>query len=523
MRGRPRSLFNALVALLVVGVVFAGCSSKSSKNGGTPRRGGTLDVSIRDLGSLDPAKASGPGALLVVSQVFDSLTSIDPTSNAVAPAAAASWTTSADGLTWRFTLKQATFQNGKKVTARDFKFAFDRVVQKSLKSGIAYELGPVTGFAAARIAGEAKTLSGVTAPRDDTLVIHVDRPYYELPYNLADPGLAPIIAGTTKGLDTSPVGNGPFKVVNATAESQAILARYDGYTGQAAYLDGVKFHVVSNNDDAWRAYQSGQTDITDVPAAQAAGAKGADQRGFTPSWATLSFGPNLKLAKYKDANVRLAISMAIDRQAIAMQIYGGTRDPATGLVPRGVRGFVPDLCGDSCGFHQDRARTLLQAKFKSSFPSITIDLLSDETSRLVAQEIAKDLRAVGFKTKLHAHDPAGYLTLLQKHGQDFAELGWVSNVPSPDGFLAQQLLGHSANNQTAFALAAFDAEIARARNAKDDTTRLADYQGAERHALSVMPLIPIVFYRNKEAVASRVHGFQLDGAGIFDASKIWLS
>jgi oligopeptide transport system substrate-binding protein len=524
VRGRPRSLLYGSVGLAVV-VGLASCTSKPAQPA-TPHAGGTLDVSIRDLGSLDPARAAGRGALLVVSQIFDSLTSIDPVTGLVKPAAASSWTTSSDGLTWKFTLASATFQNGRPVRASDFKFAFDRVTQKSMRSEIAYELEPVTGFRAARVAGTAKTLAGVSAPSATVLMIKLDRPFYELPYNLADPGLAPIPAAvygrSTAGLNASPVGNGPFKVVNATVESQATLARYDGYNGTKAYLDGIKFHVVSNVDDAWRAFQAHQTDITDVPASQVAGGKGFDQRGFTPVWATLSFGPNLKLAKYQDVNVRIAMSLAIDRSAIATQVFGSTKDAATGLVPRGVRGYVPDAC-KTCNFDQGRARTLLNTKFKGAMPSITIDHLGDQASRLAAQAIAKDLSAVGFHTSLRAHAAAEYLTLLQKDGQDFAELGWVQNVPSPDGFLAQQLLTGSVNNQTGFHDGTFDADIANARKEKDEATRLGDYAGAERRALDLMPLIPIVFYRNREAVASRVLGFRLDGAGIFDASTIWLA
>jgi oligopeptide transport system substrate-binding protein len=156
-------------------------------------------------------------------------------------------------------------------------------------------------------------------------------------------------------------------------------------------------------------------------------------------------------------------------------------------------------------------------------PSITIDHLGDQTSRLVAQAIAKDLSAVGFHTSLTAYGSDEYLSLLKKGGQDFAELGWVQNVPSPDGFLAQQLLSGSTNNQTHFSWGRFDTAIAKARGEKDESTRLADYADAERTSFFFMPLIPIVFYRNREAVASRVQGFRLDGAGIFDASTIWLA
>ncbi len=481
-------------------------------------------MSIRDLGTLDPALASGRGALLVVSQLFDSLTAIDGTTGLVKPAAASSWTTSADGKTWTFTLAAATYQNGDPVRARDFKFAFDRIAQKALHSEIAYELQPITGYAPVAVTAKAKSLSGVSAPNDSTLVIKLDKPFFELPYNLADPGFAPIdvnvYGGSTAGLKTTPVGNGPFKVQSATAESQATLARYDAYYGTKPYLDGIAFHVTSIGD-GWSAFQSGKTDITDVPSNQVASGS-FDQQGFTPIWATLSFGPNLKLPKYQDVNVRIAMSLAIDRAAIATQVFKSTKDAATGLLPE-MRGYVQDAC-TNCTYNPDRARALLAAKFKSGpRPSISIDYLGDPTSRAVAQAIASNLNAVGFHASLRAHGANEYTKLLKSRGQDFAELGWTQNVPSPDGFLAQQLLSGSVNNPLGFRNAGFDAEIAGARAKKDETERLAAYAGAETRVFKLMPIIPIVFYRNREAVASRVSGFTLDGAGIFDASKIWLS
>jgi oligopeptide transport system substrate-binding protein len=231
----------------------------------------------------------------------------------------------------------------------------------------------------------------------------------------------------------------------------------------------------------------------------------------------------LRLAKYQDLNVRIAISLAIDRNAITTQVFGSTKDAATGLLPAGVRGYAPGRC-TSCDFDPNRARALLGAKYKSGpRPAIIIDHLGDETSTLVAQEIQKDLNAVGFHATLRSHNSDEYRAVLQRGGEDFAELGWVQNVPSPDGFLAQQLLSGSPNNQTDFRFARFDADIARARATKNDAARLAAYASAEGRALSLMPLIPIVFYRNREAVATRVNGFTLDGAGIFDASTIWLS
>ena len=134
-----------------------------------------------------------------------------------------------------------------------------------------------------------------------------------------------------------------------------------------------------------------------------------------------------------------------------------------------------------------------------------------------------DLNAVGFHASLRAHGEDEYTKLKAKGGQDFAEYGWIQNVPSPDAFLAQQLLTGSVNNDVGFQYGRFDADIAAARAIKDENARLAAYAGAEKRAFGLMPIIPIVFYRNRTAVASRVNGFTLDGAGVFDASTIWLS
>lgn len=525
MRGRSRSFGYGAVALLAILALLAGCTSKK-KADTTPHAGGTLDVSVRDLGTLDPAKASGRGALLVVSQVFDSLTAIDGKTGLVKPAAASSWATSADGKTWTFTLAAAKYQNGDTVRARDFKFAFDRIAQKALHSEIAYELQPISGYAAVQVLGKATSLAGVSAPNDTTLVIKLDKPFYELAYSLADPGFAPIdvnvYGSSTAGLMTTPIGNGPFKVVTATAQTDAQLARYDGYYGTKAYLDGIKFHVTKISD-AWSAFQSGKTDVTDVPADQVASGNGFDQRGFTPVWATLSFGPNLKLPKYQDVNVRNAMSLAIDRNKIATDVFKSTKDAATGLIPAGVRGYAPGGCAN-CTYNPGRARALLASKFHSGpRPSISIDYLGEPTSRSVAQAIEADLNAVGFHASLRAHGADEYTKLLARGGQDFAEYGWIQNIPSPDGFLAQQLLTGSVNNRVGFQYGRFDANIATARATKNENARLAAYAGTEKGALSLMPIIPIVFYRNRTAVASRVNGFTLDGAGIFDASTIWLS
>ena len=108
--------------------------------------------------------------------------------------------------------------------------------------------------------------------------------------------------------------------------------------------------------------------------------------GFTPQWSALAFGPNMALEKYRSREVRRALSLAIDREAIADVVYGHTKDPATGILPRGVRGYLPDVCR-VCVRDVERARQIVAAAFGDAPPVVRIDHLSDQASRLVARAI----------------------------------------------------------------------------------------------------------------------------------------
>jgi oligopeptide transport system substrate-binding protein len=508
---------------LALGFALGACQGKGSA--GPPVPGGTLRVSVRDLGSLDPDSKTGRGGLLAIDQLYDSLTAIDPRTGKAVPAAAQSWTTSPDGLTWTFTLAAATFHDGTPVTAADFKAAFDRIAVKATGSDVAFQLESVRGFQAAKIAGTARGLEGVQVVNATTLRIVLERPFSDLPVFLAHPALGPLakamIANPT-ALQQQPIGNGPFKMAGPRSDNQVVLERYANHVGGTAYLDRVEIDLVNDANQAWRDFLAKRTDVAEVPAdALSSGAANRGNGGFTPFWAALYYGPNLRSPKYAKPEVRRAISLAIDRKHIANIVYGGTKEAATGLIPRGVRGFAPAACAD-CVQDTERARQLIQAAFNGKPPEMIIDHLDASPSREVATAIANDLKAVGLNVALRAHKSADYLKLLETGQHEIAELGWLAEVPSPDGFLAQQLRTGSPNNHTGFADRTFDSFVDQARAATDEGARLDAYRKAEARSFEIMPLIPIVFFRNHIGVADRVHGLQVDGAGLFDAARVWV-
>ena len=513
-------------ALLAWGLAVAFVLGACHRSVGPPVTGGTLRVSVRDLGSLDPAATTGRGGLLAIEQLFDPLTRIDPRTGSARPAAATAWSASKDGLTWTFTLGTATFHDGTPVTAADFKAAFDRIARKATKSELAFQFESVKGFHAAKIDGTAQGLEGVQAVNATTLKIVLDRPFAELPVFLAHPALGPLpksMIANPALLQRQPIGNGPFKMAGPRTPDRVVLARFDAYPGRNTYLDKLEIDLQGDSAQAWRDFLAKRTDVAEVPTDALAGARGrAGEGGFTPYWAALYYGPNTKSPKFANPSFRRAISLAIDRKRIADIVYGGTKEPATGLIPRGVRGFAPDACAD-CVTDLDRARQLIQTVFNGKPPEVIVDHLDDLTQQKVAESIVRDLQNVGVRASLRSHKSKDYLGFLQSGQHELAEYGWLAEVPSPDGFLAQQLRSGSVNNHTGFADAAFDSFIDTARATSDETARLAAYQKAETRAFQAMPLIPIVFFRNHIGVADRVHGLRIDGAGLFDAASVWVS
>ncbi len=514
-------------ALLAWGLSFAlalTACDKAPEPPQDPVSGGELRVAVRDLGSLDPATTTGRGALLVLSQVFDPLTTVDPDTGA-AGQGAASWVTSPDGLTVTFTILPGTYHDGTKVTPHDFKATFDRIARKATNSDLAFQFEAVKGFHAAKIAGTAAGLAGVQAGPTQLKVL-LDRPFHELPLFLAHPALGPLpkaMLASGAALQRRPIGNGAFKMAGDRSSDAVSLERFDEYAGKKAFLDRVQIRLVNDAEQGWRDFLAERADVAEVPAEAIPGSRArAGTGGFGPFWAALYYGLNLKNPAFAKPEVRKALSLAIDRKQIAEVVYGGTKEEAAGIIPRGVRGFTERACAE-CVRDVERARSLVSAAFGGEPPELIIDHLNASPSKEVAQAVAGDLQDVGLKVALRAHNSADYLKLLQAGQHQIAELGWLSEVPTPDGFLAQQLRTGSPNNHTGFADGAFDTFIDQARAQQDETKRLAAYRAAEKRAFELMPLIPIVYFRNHVGVAPRIRAMRIDGAGLFDAARVWIA
>jgi ABC-type transport system substrate-binding protein len=496
-----RRSFRRLLVLALVAV--AGCTggggpdrgggSGGSGGGGAAaqgRRGGTLAIALLDPGALDPARADGLEDEVVLGNLFDGLTAIDP-SGAVRPSVAASWTSGPTLRRWEFHLRpEARWSDGSPVRSGDFTFAWHRLAAPRAKPGPAPARALLSGITGYRsfAAGKASSIAGLQAPDPATLVVQLDHPFADLPALVAALPLSPLPAALVRPDPAAylarPVGNGPFRLAAPARSGHPLtLDRNPAYWGSPALLDKVSVQVVPDEQTAWLELQNGRVTFAPVPPDQLAAARtlyGPSPDGRTrpgllqgPDLTTWQLTFNRNSTPGRDPRWRQAVSLAIDRDQLATTLAGS---PATALVPPGTPGFETAAPGaapacPACAHDPARARQLL-AEAKPGRAAITLAVPPGPEARRIAARLAKDLTAAGI-TLAPTPTPKGEtpLTLVRR----------VAPYPRPDPFLAGPSASPAARRL-----------LDQARATADEPSRASLYHQAEAATLADLPTTPLL-------------------------------
>lgn len=498
--------------------------SASPTPGEFPPGADVLDVAVSEPSTLDPMRIQDPGSVLIARQIYEGLTRWDPDEQEVLPGVAESWEVSKSGKRFTFQLNQGmTFHDGTPITAKDFRYAFDRIAKKSNASALAYLLDRIDGFSEVNQLGESNSLSGIKTPDDHTLVIELTEPFQGLPALLTHPALVPLLKTSVEDEETflaQPNGNGPFRVVAPWAPGgQVILERYDAYISTPS-LEGLRFHAYEDAADSWIDFVSEELDVAEVPAGQVVPAAGAyGDEGYAPLLVSYSYGLNVDAPALKNIDARRAINLAIDREAIADDIYKGTMLPARGIVPSGMPGFDDDACEGVCSYEPETAAALVSELPKKS-RKLTIEYTNGPPHKQVAQAVASNLQEAGFDVSTKGFAFGAYIKRLRGGQQEVFRLGWISEYPSPDGFLDALFSSDSPDNNSGFSSAAVDRLLDKATRESDARSRYALYRRAEKLILEKLPLAPIGSFVTHWAAQPYIEDIHFDVTGGFDAASI---
>ena len=523
--------------MVVALVAVAGCTggggpdgpgASGGSGGGAAtrgRRGGTLAIALLDPGPLDPARADSLEDEIVLGNLFDGLTTIDP-NGAVRPATAASWTSDPTLRRWEFRLRpDARWSDGSPVRSADFTFAWQRLADPRAKPAPSPARTLLSGVAGYRafVAGRTRTIAGLTTPDPATLVVRLDHPFADLPALVAALPLSPL-PPTLVGPDpaaylTRPIGNGPFRLAAPARPGRPLaLDRNPAYRGAPALLDRVSVQTVPDEQTAWLELQNGQVSFAPVPPDQLAAARtvyGPSPDGRTrpgllqgPTLTTWQLDFNLRSKPGKDPRWRQAVSLAIDRDDLAATLAGTA---ATGLVPPATPGWgtgsgsggsgAAAVC-PACAYDPARARSLLD-RSKAGSAATTLAVPPGAEARQLATLLAGDLAAAGVDlTVIPAPTGETPLTLVRR----------VAPYPRPD----PSLTGSFATSPPAKHL------LDQARATPDDPARLTLYHQAEAAILADLPVTPLLIDHHAAVLAPGPQGFELTPWGTLDLSTVSL-
>ena len=486
-----------------------------------------LTIAVQEAATLDPMRIEDPAAVLIARQLYEGLTKWDPVRERVEPAAADSWKVSDKGRKFTFDLRDGMeFHDGTPVTARDFKFAFDRIAEKANASNIAYTLERVDGFSETNQLGRSDSLKGVKAIDNDTLEITLSAPFYEFPLVLTHPGLVPVPADVVRDIDeflARPIGNGPFQMTNDWAPGDTLeLGTFTDFY-EAADVDGLRFIAYDDAAASWVPFVTGQLDIAEIPADRIDLAiERFGDEGVLPLLAGYYYGFNVSAKNLSNESLREAISRAIDRRAIANSIYKGTLEAPRGIVPAGMPGFQRNACKKLCSFSKNAARRSLKEVPKKA-REVKLSYTKGQPHSKVAKAVEGDLEDIGLEVKVKAFEFPEYLRELQSDEHEMYRYGWLAEYPSPSVFLTSLFQSDSPDNHSGFASKKVDKLLRRAAGEENEAKRERIYVAAERLILKGLPVAPIGGFVTHWAAGDRVGDIVWDTMGGFDAVDVGLA
>lgn len=542
-------------------LVATGCARSTS--GATPVAPAVLRVATTAPASLDPVLASQPAERLVVAQLFDGLVRYDDTTAAVMPSVATSWGISPDNRVFTFHLRSgARFSDGERVTAESFVRGWTRALTPALyrsPGSLSYELDGIEG-ASAVSGGATAVLSGVKAPNARTLVVRLSAPDAGFLIRCGDFPFDPIpsaaaMAAAKPSWAQAPIGDGSFKLAGAPASGRPIILVPNRFhDGGAPKVSQVVLSPFPHLAGAYAAWRAGQVDWASVPPTDVSSALRLKADVIHRSTAALDYlvirAPGEEVsprpgqgaptstvtATAQDLlELREAISLAINRDRIATEIFGGSVTPAVGIVaplipgsgssivspgPKGIGGLYARGPCTVCRFDPARARALL-AQSGVAIPGVfplyyPPGIGAEAWMGAVAQDLRSSLGIDAVAMPASAVAPGGSYAAALGPSQGGAGLGLsrMMRFPSAGDVLGSLLGTGGPDNLSGYTSPSFDASLVQASRLSNPLARTAAYGRAERVALQDLPIIPL-FWPTEVAMArtSRWSGLGMNAFG----------
>ncbi|GHC33542.1 peptide ABC transporter substrate-binding protein [Aidingimonas halophila] len=489
-----------------------------------PLQADTLRIAIMgEPASLDPHKISGTWENDVVGDLFEGLVTEAADGERI-PGVAESWEISDDGTEYTFELRDdARWSDGEVVTAEDFVYAFQRILNPATAADYAYLLYPVKNAETVYEGDADPETLGIEAVDDHTLKITLERstPYFldQLSHYTAYPVPKHVVEehGDDWSRADHMVSNGPFKLERWRSQTRIEVSRNDQFhDADEVALDEVVYFPIEERTTALNRFRADEIDVArDFPTQQYDWLQEnlPDATTTAPFLGIYYYTLNTRDGHpTADPRVREALSLAVRREVITNQILGTGEEPAYSFVPPGVNRYdapQSSMADMSQEERMARAKELLaEAGYGPDDPlELNLRYNTSEDHRKVAIAIGAMWEPLGVEVELNNSEVAVHYEDMRQGDFDVGRAGWIGDYNDAQNFLSLLETG-VANNYGAYSNEKFDALMDQASETQDLDERADIMAEAEKLALDETATLPIYYYVSRNLVNPDLQGWE---------------
>ena len=485
-------------------------------------------VGISDITTLDPALvlAADQPSMSAVEMIYSGLVTLNGNLQ-VQPQLAQSWSVSQDGLTYTFHLRHnLKFSDGTPLSAADVAYSIDRALQPATKSTVAPIYLSLIKDSDKMLGGFIPTLinDSLITPDANTLVISIKK---KAPYFLAMLTYPSSFVVEKRLIDTYKTAftdhlmeggsTGPFKVSQYTHGKEIDFVSNSNYYGLQPQLHKVVFPFYQQSDNAYHDYLTGKVDTVGIPVSTFANDKKRNDFHQIPQLWINYYTMNYLVKPFDNIHIRQAFALAIDKAAIATDVWKGTVLPTNHIVPQGMPGFNPNLTSpdgtQSLKGNPAQARALLQMGLKeenlAALPPIKLTYAMSANVAYFDQEVTAMIKmwhdVLGVTVTPVAIDYNSLLTQVtlatgNAAGLQFWGLTWVAEYPDPQDWLTRQFDSGVPNNNMNYGQNTSSnvakqqmqqQQLEKADSNSSEDVRIQTYQQAEQQLVNDVAWMPM--------------------------------
>ncbi len=466
--------------------------------------------------------------------LYNKLAEFELGTTTIGPGLAESWTVSDDGLEYTFKLRAGVkfhtteyFTPSRELNADDVVFSFMRQLKKDhpwhqYTAGTAWEY--FDGMSMPSL------LKEVVKVDDMTVKFVLTRPEAPMLANLGM-DFASIVSkeyadtladgGDKEDLNQKPIGTGPFKFVAYQKDAVIRYQAHDDYWDGRAKIDDLVFAITTDASVRHQRLKAGECHFNPYPNPADLEAIKADPDLQLPEQEGLNVGYlayNTKVAPFDNVNVRKALNMAINKQAILDAVFQGAGKAAKNPIPPTIWSYNDAVEDDA--YDPEKAKQMLADAGAEGLSmkiwAMPVQRPYNPNARRMAELIQADFDQVGVKVEIVSYEWGEYLKRSKAEDRDGAVLlGWTGDNGDPDNFLAVLLGcdGVGGSNRAQWCNDEFEELIQKAKTVSDVAERTKLYEEAQVVFKREAPWATIAHSVVFKAMRKEVEGYKIDPFG----------